>query len=132
MVAIADAVDQQPGGCVNVGDDDVDVTVVVDVAKRGAAADFEQLEQRSRLRRDILESSIAQIAEEELRFAVGKPLLAALLDRFDRAVGNEQVQPAIVVEIEPGCTKPRVAESHRAKSRRGALIFEQPGTDIAI
>ena len=44
MLATADLIDQQLGGTVVVGDDDVDVAVVVDVAERRAAPDRSALE----------------------------------------------------------------------------------------
>ena len=73
-----------------------------------------------------------QIAGEELGFPVGKPLHTALLDRFDRTVGGDEVEPAVVVEIEPGGAEPGMAETHRAKARRDTHIFEQAGTKIPI
>src|SRR5262249_55845142 len=130
VVAIADGVDQQAGRGMDTRNDDVDVPVVVDVAERRTAADLEALERRSRLRGDVLETAVAQIAEEELALAVGKPVRSALLDRFDRAVDREQIEPAVVVEIDPRGAKAGVPEAHRTDSRRGAHVFEEAGAEI--
>src|SRR5262245_58736979 len=132
MLAIADRVDQEAGRSVDVRDHDVNVAVVIDVAKGHTAADIEPLERRAPFRRHVFEPSVPKIAEEELAFAVGKLLLAALLDGFDCPVRNEEVEPAVVVDIEPRSAKPGVAPAHGAEARRGTQIFEQPGSEVAV
>ena len=132
VVPAPDRVHQQANRSVDIADDHVDVAVVVDVAERRSATDVEQLEHGARVPGDVLESSVAQIPEQELSLAVRKQLVAALPDRFDRSVDCQEVQPAVVVEIEPGRSEAGVSAAHRPKPRRRAQILEQSGAEIDV
>ena len=87
-------VEQQPHRTAVVGDDDVDVAVVVEVAERGAAADLIAREGRPRRRRaDVRRSGRAPRVVEQLVLHPERRRLAALrLDDVDGAVGDEQVE----------------------------------------
>ena len=54
----------------------------------------------ARLRRHVLEAPVAEIAVEQLRLPVGEVQLAVGDLRVDVAVGDEDVLPAVVVEVE--------------------------------
>src|SRR5205823_5903756 len=56
VTAIADVVDQQARRTGIVDDDDVGVSIVVDVAECRAAADFDQIENGTRAAGDVLEA----------------------------------------------------------------------------
>jgi hypothetical protein len=66
MLAAADVVDQQPDRSAVVGDHDVGVAVVVDVAKCGAATDIGSLQNRASVFGDVRELPVAKIAEQLL------------------------------------------------------------------
>src|SRR5260221_247277 len=104
VLALADVVEQQAKRTARVGDDDVDIAVVVDVAERRTATHVGDAERGTGPVRDLLETSAAQIPEQ-----LG-PLLQrerlAPCDRVDvlrdSSVDGEQIEPAVVVEIKPG------------------------------
>src|SRR5262249_8341610 len=59
VIPVSDLVDQKPRRAVVVRDDDVGITIVVDVAESGSTAHLEHLERLAGPARDILESSAA-------------------------------------------------------------------------
>ena len=126
VVAVANIIYQKPGPSGGVAHHNVHVTVVVDVAEGRAAAHFRQLEHRPRASGHILELSIAEIAVQLRRHSQWKRILRAR-QRFDRRhspIRHEQIQPAIVVEIEPCSPEPGFREAGRAEPRRGPPVFE--------
>src|SRR5262245_66528527 len=62
--AVADVIEQEPRRSVVVADQDVRVTVVVDIAERGPAAHVGQLEYGAGAFRDVLEPAFAGVAEQ--------------------------------------------------------------------
>ena len=63
MFPLAGGVDEKPRRSARVADDDVGVAVVVDIAERGAPADFRDLENR-RACGGILEAAAPEIAQQ--------------------------------------------------------------------
>ena len=102
----ADAVPQQPHGSIVVGDQDVGVAVIVEVAEGRAAADLGTCEVPGRPGSRSRELSGAQIAEQLIPHPVRHRLPALGLDDVDGAVGDEQVQPAVVVVVDPVGAEP--------------------------
>src|SRR5262249_50776735 len=125
-------VDEQSGWPVDVPYDDIDVAIVVDVAERRSAAHLERLEDGARLTGHVFETAIPKVSEEKLALAVGKSLGRALLDRFDRSVHRQEVQPAVVVEVEPRGAEAGVPPAHRTEARRRAQVFEKAGPVIRV
>ena len=136
VVAAADVVDQQPGLAVVVGHQDVHVAVVVDVAERRAAADLRQLKRGAAARGDVLESPVAQIAEQQLSLVQRKGIVdvSQRLDRLHRAVDDERVEPAVVVDVEPGRAEAGVRAARRSEPRSRALLLEEarPVVDVEV
>src|SRR5205809_6521767 len=93
-------VPQQHGRAVEIVDHDVDVPVLVEVAKSGSA-------RRAGLRQrlpggcgDFLERAVPEIAIKQLPLTVITPGIGAFDLGIDVPVDHEQVQPAVVVVIE--------------------------------
>ena len=100
----------------------IDVAVVVDVAERRAAADLRQRERRARACADVLEPAAAEVAEQQLPL-VQRERIARLPQRLDdlhRAVDRDQIEPAVVVEVEPARPEPGERQAGRTDRRRSA------------
>ena len=125
VLAAADVVDQQPDRSAVVRHHDIGVAVVVDIAERGAATDLGMLQDRAGLSGDVLESPVAEIAEQLLGLLQRKRFVPR--ERFgrmpDRSVDGQDVQPAVVVEVEPGRAEARVRQARKpdARTRRPVL-----------
>src|SRR5262249_39329230 len=132
MVSVPNRVDEKSDGPVDVAYHHVYVAVVVDVSECCAAADFDALEHGACLPSDVLESSVVQVPEQQRALAVRKSFVHAILDGLDGSVDGQDVQPAVVVEVEPCSTESGVTETHRAKSRRGAEVLEETRTVVHV
>src|SRR4029077_15202779 len=91
-----------------VGDHNVDRAVVIDVAERGGAAHFSDLKHRPALARRVAKPFATSLVMKQL-LALGIWKSTALLGAQDRdaAIGNKQIQPAVVVVVEPLCAESR-------------------------
>ncbi len=136
MVTIADVVDQQPQRPVVVGDDDVGVAVVVEVAEGRAPTDLRQPECGARRRRHVLEAAVPKVAKQLLALMQWKRIarLRERLDGLHRAVDGQQIEPAVVVVVEPGRAKAGVAQAGRGEPRLRAPVLERarPVVDVEI
>ena len=126
MVPVVDLVDEKADGPVRVGDDDVGIAVVVDIAKRRAAADLRRLECRTGAIGDVFERATSQILKQLIRLlkrerVVGSEGVKVL---GDEAVDGQDVEPAVIVEIEPASAKPRKGETGEPDAGPDALVFE--------
>src|SRR5207249_8194765 len=103
MVAVADAVDEQPHASARAADEDVGPSVVVHVPKGNSSTDVRYREHAARTARDVLESAVSQIPVQLVGHAQRERLLRSglRLNGRDAAIGDEQIEPAIVVEVEP-------------------------------
>ena len=97
----AGLVEQQPHGAAVIGDEHVDVAVVVHVPECGSPAHERWLESRSALASDVPEAFAADVVQEQIALVERIRIAAKHLDDRDGAVGNEEIQQAIVVVIEP-------------------------------
>ena len=132
MVPVADVVDEKPRRTRAVRDEHVRVAVVVDVAERRAAPRLDEVEYRTRLGRDVLETA-TRIAEQLLALAERKRgVLAAqrLHVLVDVAIHGEQIEPAVVVEIEPSGAKAREGQARSADTAPRALFLEGAGAVV--
>ena len=117
MIARRALVQQQPHGAAVGRDDDVDVAVVVDVAERGASADLGALEGRPAVAARIDEAPVAGIVEQLVLHLERVRLAALRLDCIDGAVGDEEIEPAVVVVVEPVGAEARDRCRQRAETR---------------
>ena len=84
-----------------VGDQQIEVAVVVEVAVGGAARDDRLLSARRPTRaRDLLEPLAAEVPEEMRRLGVGDLRLDAADVVGDVAVGGEDVEQAVEIGVE--------------------------------
>src|SRR5262245_61023927 len=104
MVSIADVVHEQPDAAAVVADEDILIAVVVDITEGSAAACFRQFEYCTSLAADIFETRVVQIAKQELALIVRKWLADAAFRHDDHAVDGQQIEPSVVVVIEPRST----------------------------
>jgi hypothetical protein len=116
----------------HVADDDVDVAVVVDVLERGAAADGGLTEDRTALRADVFEPTVPQISQQQISLVVREFLAKSRRLRLDRSVRREQIEPPVVVEVEPASAETGGSLGEWSEPRRAAPILEQPGSVIDI
>jgi hypothetical protein len=104
MSGVADVVDQQPDRSVVICRYDIGVTIVVYVAERSAATDVRSAQGCSRPFGDVREVTVTKIAKQLLGLLQREFFVAGeRLGRMpDRSIDGQNVQPAVVVEIEPG------------------------------
>ena len=117
---------EEIGRVVQVVDDDVDVAVVVEVGEGGAAAGLRRRDRRAELLADVGEASVAQVAIHDLALFVAGFGLELADFRIDVAVDEEQIEPAVAVEIEKAdapAEPPRV-EAEAARER--AILAQRP------
>src|SRR5262245_20962610 len=84
---------------VHVVDDDIDIAVVVEVGEGGAAARLGNGHRRSELLGDVTEAAVAQIPVDDLALFVTSFGFDALDFGIDVAVDEEQIEPAVRVEV---------------------------------
>ena len=97
----ASLVEQQSHGAAIIGDEHVDVAVVVHVPECGSPAYERWLESRSALVSDVPQAFAADVVQEQIALAERIRIAAKHFDDRDSAVGNEEIEQAIVVVVEP-------------------------------
>ena len=101
MVPISYVVDEQTERPGSVGDEHVDVAVVIDVAERRAAAHLGQREYRSGPVGHILEPAVAPVAEHLIALVQREGIVRT--ERLDvrrhRAVDSDDVQPPVALSM---------------------------------
>ena len=110
---------EEIGRVVQVVDDDVDVAVVVEVGKGGAAAGLRRRHRRAELLGDVGEAPVAEVAIDDFALLVAGFGLELPHLGIDVAVDEEQIEPAIAVEIEEADApaKPARVEAEAAGER---------------
>src|SRR5256885_4308291 len=126
MLLIADVVEEQLRRPVVVRDDDVGVAVVVDVSEGRAAADRGAPEHRAGARWHVIEASVREVSKQLLRLVQRKRIvrLRQRLNRLHGAVDGEQIEPAVVVVVEPRRAEARERQAGGRKTRPRAGILE--------
>ena len=132
MIAVADVVHEQPQSSRVVAHDHVDVAVVVDVAERRTATRFRQHERGTGLVGDVLEAAVAEIADQQLALVVRKRLIRSSLMGDDRAVHHEEIEPPVVVEVEPRRTPAGVRQAQRSERRCGARVSKSSRSVVDV
>src|SRR5262249_3878885 len=100
VITVADDIAEECGGRIDVVEDDVNVAVVEDVAEGGATGGDDVSESRGRGGGDLLEFFAVEIAEKQRALRPSGAPVGFVSDGVDVAVGDEEVEKAIVVEIE--------------------------------
>src|SRR5439155_8704076 len=86
---------------------------------------FREVERAPRLAGDLFEFAVAEIAQQQLLLIVGKGLIAMSLLPDDRSIDGQRIEPAIVVEIEPGRSPSGVRQAESAKTRLRARVTKR-------
>ena len=129
MVTIADLIDEQLHSPAIVPHEHVGVSIVVDVAERSAAAYHRLSEHGSRSIGHLLEP-IASKVPKQLRMLTKRKLVVFAGHRFeepDRAVDRQQVEPAVVVEVDPGRAESRERQAALGQPALAREIVERSG-----
>ena len=126
MVTVRFAVHEYSQFSVGVADDDVGVAVVVDVAECCSPPDVRDLEHRAGAARDVLEAAGAQVPVQLRRHLERERIVrpGEGFDGGDAAVGDEQIQPAVAIEIQPAGAEAGLREAGRAEAGGSAPILE--------
>src|SRR5208337_3940396 len=118
MVGVARFVEKQGRRTGGIEDDYVEIAIVVDVAKGGATTRLEGAVIEPGAIRNFVESPVSQVAKQLYRLAILDFVFKCIHQGGKVAVGNEDVGPAVVVEI---------AEAHAplygSDSQRGNFGF---------
>src|SRR5688572_1041104 len=112
-------IDEKSRGPVVVAYQHVHVAVVVDVAKCCTSANLRQGERGPGTSGHVLETAGATVLQQQLALVEGQGVarLSQTLDDLHGAVHRQQIQTAIVVEIEPRRAETREPQAGRAQSR---------------
>src|SRR5690349_5585340 len=121
---VPDVVDEQPRWSIDVAHDDVDVAVVIDITKCGAAADATLLKGLDEGRR-VFEVSVTEVAKQQTALVVREGFAQSRLLSLDRSIRGEQIEPAVVVEVEPRCAEAGEPPGGLADARGIAALFEE-------
>src|SRR5258708_456298 len=113
---------QQNRALILVVDDDLDGTVVIDVAERRAAPGVQLLESRAGAAGNIVERSVAVVAVENHRIPVSHGGIQPIHLGENMTGHEKQVFPAVIIEIEKAAAPPDVARVARQSSRRGDIV----------
>ena len=124
MILVAGHVEQEPRRSRIVADDDVLVSVVVDVAERGAAANLGDLERRAASGADILEAAIGEIAKQQPALFERKRSARLAVGGLHASVDGEDIEPAVVVDVDPRRPESGKGERKRSERRPRAVIVE--------
>src|SRR5258708_714210 len=110
-VAMRQVIAQDSGRTIVRGDQDVDAAVIIDVAERGSAAYRTLCEDWTGIAAHVDEAPWSGgIADQEVALEKRIWLAALFFTKSDGAVRQKQIQPAIVVEIEPAGAESGVGE----------------------
>src|SRR5947209_20518711 len=126
-------VQQQPRRTIVVRDHDVDVAVVIDVAEscsaaypgdgKGGAGDSGHLAKLV---------SIALIVEQLIDLIKGIRASAQRLDTVHGAVGDEQIQPAVVVVVKPFGAETGVGKRRQEQPKFSRRVVENSTANMDI
>src|SRR5207302_1146123 len=107
-------------------DADVTVTVVIDIAEGGPAARTFFCQSAAALHGNLRKGSIAVVSVQQLALAIVISL------RVSVAVGNEQIDPAIVVVIEELSSPAHVRKTYLGHCGLVGNIRERVLSDVAV
>src|SRR5262245_46797366 len=103
---------------------DVHVAVVVDVAKRGAAPGVRRSHRRAETFGHVLEAAVLKVPVDDLALPIAR-LGSNLFDlRIDVAVDQEEIEPAVLIEIEETDAPPEPPRVEPDAARERAIRAE--------
>src|SRR6266849_3376928 len=123
----AAAVEEQHRRTAESGQNDIDKTIVVDVAERGAACS----NRRRHTGIGAFEMAV-MIQREQRQFLISQRSVDLLNVIEDVALGNEKILPAVVVEIFQAHAPAGTARSKSAEASLQALIGESASAVVVI
>src|ERR1035437_715116 len=97
---------KQQRRAIHLVDDDVDVSIIIKVAKSAPHASRWGDDGITRLRRNIFKLAIPQVPVEHTRFEVPDILLGSLEFGVDGAIAVEDIQPTIVARVNEAAPPP--------------------------
>src|SRR5271157_212109 len=112
-------------------DDEIDIAVVVVVAEGAATVGVRNGDARSAILCDFAEAAVVQITVEQ--FLLGIAGLGGELFDFgiDVAVADEDVGPAVVIEVEPTASPTQVLRVQAEAGLEGGVL-EVPAAHVAV
>src|SRR5215472_6494262 len=132
MVGILCAVDKQGWRFPNIENHNVHVAVIIDVAKSSAASTGQLNLRQPRGRGDVFERAITQVPEQLRRLAISWTAGDRIHLRIDVPIGDEEIQPPIVVEIDKTGSPFHVEIAWLCRFRSPSEIDEALRAKIAI
>ena len=105
----------------------VDPAVVVEVARGQASAEVQDLKRVARTGRDVRQAPVRPAGQQlDRHFPRENRRIIA-----DMPIGGDQVEPAVVIGIEEGDTKPQQVACGRGQAHGGRAIREQVTAQVA-
>src|ERR1035437_8516575 len=131
MILVVGAIHQQLRGTVQDGDDNIDLSVIVQIAESGPAMSGWEREAGAGCRAHILEGEIAFVAEEAVGERKG-PMRQLHGIIKDVGVCGENVFIPVVVEIKDSRAPGGETTGHACNSRCAGDIMELAAAEVAI
>ena len=134
MVAASGLIRQQPRGPVVVENQDVRVSIVVDISKRRSATHFRQLEHGPGGLGHFLKLAVSQIPEQLIGLVQWIRIFGPgqRLNPFDVSVDSQNIQQAIVVEIEKRRAESGKRNAGKSQSAQVRGILERGLSPVDI
>ena len=104
--------------------DHVHVAIVVQITEGHAAADEQAIEEGTGLAADVAETGPTLIVEQLTALSIGNRLAALAFDDVDGAIGHEQIEPAVVVVVDPPGAEAGSVRRGGTKTRSRARVLE--------
>ena len=118
IVLIGTFVSKEIGRLIGIGDEDVDVTIIVVVAKGNAAAHFVYIQSGAALFGNLIQRAVTPVSEDQVPLGIG----VARIELFDIiiyvSVPDEQVDKPIVVEVYKIDPPPNIRQAGSAQTTR--------------
>src|SRR6476469_6898453 len=130
MIAVPALVQQHCGKRSYIHQHDVDISVIVDIAEGSSTAAF--LRNSGQRAGDILKGSVAAVAEELNRLAICQSARDRIHLWIHMAVGDENIQPTIVVHIEEGGAPTHLEESGLGQLGGIAYVRKTVCSQVAV
>ena len=122
MVVVRIHVAKQHRNAIHIVDDHVDLAVVEDVAKCGAAANADDCKPGSLDRRNQLELAVLQVVVQKRALAIaGPPLRVFIHFRIDVPIDDQQIFPPVIVVVEESVGK---TDKRNGRFRDAGLIAD--------
>src|ERR1700720_3134869 len=123
---------QKDGRAVQHGDQEIFAAVVEEVGRGGASGHIAARQGNSGAEADLGEFSVLKITEQKGPLGIGHTKRVLVHLRIHMPVGDENVLPAIVVEIEKLYSKPEERHADRAEAGASREISELTGVIVVV